>query len=134
MYRIDIGTEVAVLNSQVQLVPSSQVVLKTDFTIALTILKRNVQFPITKSHKTPDLGTGITIWNIFFQVLGKDVYYSNLQVGGIQIMHKNGVAHAVAETDLEGVYILLKWLSYMPEVSVLCHITTDFALAARLRL
>ncbi len=33
MYYIDLGTEVAVLNSQV--VPISQVVLKTDFTVVL---------------------------------------------------------------------------------------------------
>ncbi|KAF9244091.1 acetyl-CoA carboxylase [Melanogaster broomeanus] len=37
------------------------------------------------------------------KVLGREVYTSNLQLGGTQIMHKNGVSH-------------LTWLSYVPEV------------------
>ncbi|XP_022081008.1 acetyl-CoA carboxylase-like isoform X4 [Acanthaster planci] len=49
------------------------------------------------------------------KVLGREVYTSNNQLGGIQIMHKNGVTHAVAQDDFEGVYTILKWLSYMPK-------------------
>ena len=51
------------------------------------------------------------------QVLGREVYTSNNQLGGIQIMHNNGVTHAVATDDSDGVYTLLKWLAYMPKVS-----------------
>jgi acetyl-CoA carboxylase carboxyltransferase component len=50
------------------------------------------------------------------QVLGREVYSSNNQLGGIQIMHNNGVAHAVASDDFDGVVIMLKWLAYMPKV------------------
>ena len=50
------------------------------------------------------------------QVLGREVYTSNNQLGGIQIMHNNGVSHAVAADDFEGVVIMLKWLAYMPKV------------------
>ena len=50
------------------------------------------------------------------QVLGREVYTSNNQLGGIQIMHNNGVSHAVASSDFEGVYKMLTWLSYVPKV------------------
>ncbi|XP_063969752.1 acetyl-CoA carboxylase-like isoform X3 [Lytechinus pictus] len=49
------------------------------------------------------------------KVLGQEVYTSNSQLGGIQIMHNNGVTHAVSRDDFDGVGTLLKWLSYMPK-------------------
>ncbi|XP_029649542.1 acetyl-CoA carboxylase-like isoform X2 [Octopus sinensis] len=49
------------------------------------------------------------------KVLGREVYTSNTQLGGIQIMHNNGVSHDVASDDFEGVYKILQWLSYMPK-------------------
>lgn len=53
----------------------------------------------------------------FFQkVLGREVYTSNNQLGGIQIMHNNGVTHGTVCDDFEGVYTILQWLSYMPKV------------------
>ncbi|KAH0836414.1 acetyl-CoA carboxylase [Lanmaoa asiatica] len=50
------------------------------------------------------------------KVLGREVYTSNLQLGGTQIMHKNGVSHLTAASDLEGVTHILQWLSYIPEI------------------
>ncbi|KAF8586337.1 hypothetical protein K439DRAFT_1659720 [Ramaria rubella] len=49
------------------------------------------------------------------KVLGREVYTSNLQLGGTQIMHKNGVSHLTAGSDLEGATHILQWLSYIPE-------------------
>lgn len=49
------------------------------------------------------------------KVLGRAVYASNNQLGGIQIMHNNGVTHAVAPTDLEAVNTAVRWLSYVPK-------------------
>ncbi|XP_054720089.1 acetyl-CoA carboxylase-like [Uloborus diversus] len=49
------------------------------------------------------------------KLLGREVYTSNNQLGGVQIMHNNGVSHVTAADDLEGIYIMLKWLSYMPK-------------------
>ncbi len=51
------------------------------------------------------------------QVLGREVYTSNNQLGGVQIMHNNGVTHTTVCDDFEGVFELLHWLSYMPKVS-----------------
>ncbi|XP_064618157.1 acetyl-CoA carboxylase-like isoform X2 [Liolophura sinensis] len=48
------------------------------------------------------------------KVLGREVYTSNNQLGGIQIMHNNGVSHDVVSDDFEGVCKVLKWLSFMP--------------------
>uniref|UniRef100_A0A8C3EU42 acetyl-CoA carboxylase n=1 Tax=Corvus moneduloides TaxID=1196302 RepID=A0A8C3EU42_CORMO len=49
------------------------------------------------------------------KVLGREVYTSNNQLGGIQIMHNNGVTHGTVCDDFEGVYTILQWLSYMPK-------------------
>jgi acetyl-CoA carboxylase/biotin carboxylase 1 len=50
------------------------------------------------------------------KVLGREVYTSNLQLGGTQIMFKNGVSHLTASSDLEGATQILEWLSYVPSV------------------
>ncbi|XP_072289677.1 acetyl-CoA carboxylase isoform X3 [Eucyclogobius newberryi] len=49
------------------------------------------------------------------KVLGREVYTSNNQLGGIQIMHNNGVTHTTVPDDFEGVTTILQWLSYMPK-------------------
>lgn len=57
------------------------------------------------------------------QLLGREVYTSNNQLGGVQIMHYNGVTHVTVPDDFEGVYTILEWLSYMPKVHCpLCHL------------
>ncbi|XP_034608228.1 acetyl-CoA carboxylase 1 isoform X2 [Trachemys scripta elegans] len=49
------------------------------------------------------------------KVLGREVYTSNNQLGGVQIMHNNGVTHSTVSDDFEGIYTILQWLSYMPK-------------------
>ncbi|KAE8634241.1 hypothetical protein XENTR_v10002237 [Xenopus tropicalis] len=49
------------------------------------------------------------------KVLGREVYTSNNQLGGVQIMCNNGVSHTMVPDDFEGVYTILQWLSYMPK-------------------
>ncbi|XP_028850871.1 acetyl-CoA carboxylase 2 isoform X3 [Denticeps clupeoides] len=49
------------------------------------------------------------------KVLGREVYTSNNQLGGVQIMHNNGVSHTIVPDDFEGVFTILQWLSYMPK-------------------
>lgn len=48
-------------------------------------------------------------------MLGREVYTSNGQLGGIQIMYNNGISHAVATDDYDGVRTMLHWLSYVPK-------------------
>ncbi|KAJ3105264.1 acetyl-coenzyme-A carboxylase [Phlyctochytrium planicorne] len=61
---------------------------------------------------TPIILTGAGALN---KVLGREVYTSNLQLGGTQIMYKNGVSHLVAQNDMGGVTEILNWLSYVPK-------------------
>ena len=48
------------------------------------------------------------------KVLGREVYTSNLQIGGTQIMYSNGVSHLIAKDDLDGVTSILRWLAFVP--------------------
>ena len=48
------------------------------------------------------------------KLLGRKVYASNNQLGGVQIMYNNGVTHKTEAVDLNGVYTILDWLSYIP--------------------
>ncbi|XP_053683269.1 acetyl-CoA carboxylase isoform X3 [Sabethes cyaneus] len=50
------------------------------------------------------------------KLLGRKVYASNNQLGGIQIMHNNGVTHKTEALDLDGVYTILHWLSFIPDI------------------
>lgn len=59
------------------------------------------------------------VWNLVslsIQVLGREVYSSNSQLGGIQIMHNNGVTHITVPSDVEGIDTIIQWLSYVPKV------------------
>ena len=49
------------------------------------------------------------------KLLGREVYTSNLQLGGTQIMYKNGVSHMTADDDFAGVSKIVDWLSYVPD-------------------
>lgn len=48
------------------------------------------------------------------KLLGREVYSSNLQLGGTQIMYRNGVSHMTASDDLAGVEQIMNWMSYIP--------------------
>jgi acetyl-CoA carboxylase/biotin carboxylase 1 len=48
-------------------------------------------------------------------LLGREVYTSNLQLGGTQIMWKNGVSHLTALDDFAGVSKIIEWMSFIPE-------------------
>lgn len=47
-------------------------------------------------------------------LLGREVYTSNLQLGGTQIMHRNGVSHLTANDDFAGVSQIVEWMSFVP--------------------
>lgn len=57
----------------------------------------------------------LTGYSALNRLLGREVYTSNSQLGGIQIMYNNGVSHRTDAHDLEGVQSILRWLSYMPD-------------------
>ncbi|KAL9636419.1 MAG: hypothetical protein Q9164_002839 [Protoblastenia rupestris] len=49
------------------------------------------------------------------KLLGREVYTSNLQLGGTQIMYRNGVSHMTADDDFEGVSKIVDWMSFVPD-------------------
>ena len=49
------------------------------------------------------------------KLLGREVYTSNLQLGGTQIMYKNGVSHMTANDDFEGIQKIVDWMSFVPD-------------------
>lgn len=49
------------------------------------------------------------------KLLGREVYNSNLQLGGTQIMYRNGVSHMTANDDFEGVSKIVRWMSFVPD-------------------
>ncbi|KAF8466702.1 acetyl-CoA carboxylase [Kalaharituber pfeilii] len=49
------------------------------------------------------------------KLLGREVYTSNLQLGGTQIMYRNGVSHLTASDDFEGITKIVEWMSYVPD-------------------
>ena len=56
----------------------------------------------------------LTGYQALNKLLGREVYSSQLQLGGPRIMGVNGVSHHVVSDDLHGVKTILKWLSYTP--------------------
>ena len=62
----------------------------------------------------PIILTGFSALN---KLLGKEVYVSQDQLGGPQIMLPNGVAHQLAVDDQDGVEKILRWLSYVPKTA-----------------
>jgi acetyl-CoA carboxylase / biotin carboxylase 1 len=59
----------------------------------------------------PILLTGASALN---KLLGRSVYLSNKQLGGVQIMHTNGVSHSIVADDSAGVEAIVDWLAFVP--------------------
>jgi len=69
---------------------------------------------VIQMQNGPMILTGYSALN---KLLGKEVYVSQDQLGGPQIMLPNGVAHQLASDDQDGVEKILRWLSYVPRVA-----------------
>lgn len=67
---------------------------------------------IIQMDQGPMLLTGYSALN---KLLGKEVYTSQDQLGGPQIMVPNGVTHEQVPDDQAGVASILKWLSFVPK-------------------
>eukprot|EP00543_Licmophora_paradoxa_P006771 CAMPEP_0202445904 /NCGR_PEP_ID=MMETSP1360-20130828/4612_1 /ASSEMBLY_ACC=CAM_ASM_000848 /TAXON_ID=515479 /ORGANISM="Licmophora paradoxa, Strain CCMP2313" /LENGTH=2079 /DNA_ID=CAMNT_0049062311 /DNA_START=41 /DNA_END=6280 /DNA_ORIENTATION=+ len=67
---------------------------------------------VIQMKQGPIILTGFSALN---KLLGREVYNSQDQLGGPQIMYPNGVTHETVEDDQEGVASILKWLSFVPK-------------------
>jgi acetyl-CoA carboxylase/biotin carboxylase 1 len=67
---------------------------------------------VIQMQQGPMILTGFSALN---KLLGKEVYTSQDQLGGPQIMYPNGVTHEVVANDREGMQSVVDWLSYTPK-------------------
>lgn len=65
---------------------------------------------VIQMEQGPILLTGYSALN---KLLGRDVYNSQDQLGGPQIMFPNGVSHEIVSDDQAGVASMIKWLSFV---------------------
>ena len=72
--------------------------------------QRNIQM-----KNGPMILTGYLALN---KLLGKEVYTSQDQLGGPQVMMPNGVSHLQVEDDQAGVDAIIRWLSYTPKTTI----------------
>jgi acetyl-CoA carboxylase/biotin carboxylase 1 len=67
---------------------------------------------VIQMKQGPMILTGYSALN---KLLGKEVYTSQDQLGGPQIMYPNGISHEVVENDGEGMKSVLDWINYTPK-------------------
>jgi acetyl-CoA carboxylase/biotin carboxylase 1 len=67
---------------------------------------------VIQMNQGPIILTGYSALN---KLLGREVYTSQDQLGGPQIMVPNGVTHQTVENDQEGVAAMVRWLSFVPK-------------------
>ena len=67
---------------------------------------------VIQMQQGPMILTGFSALN---KLLGKEVYTSQDQLGGPQIMYPNGVSHEVVANDQEGMQSVIDWLNYTPK-------------------
>ncbi|KAI5190761.1 acetyl-CoA carboxylase / biotin carboxylase 1 [Nematocida sp. AWRm77] len=65
---------------------------------------------VIQKATAPIILTGFQALN---RLLQRKMYSSNLEIGGPNIMAKNGIVQKVVSTDLEGAREILKWLDYI---------------------
>lgn len=66
---------------------------------------------VIQMQQGPMILTGYSALN---KLLGREVYTSQDQLGGPQIMYNNGVSHEVVSNDREGMQAVVDWLSFVP--------------------
>ena len=67
---------------------------------------------VIQMNQGPIILTGYSALN---KLLGREVYTSQDQLGGPQIMHPNGVSHEIVPDDQAGVASMVQWLSFVPK-------------------
>ena len=69
---------------------------------------------IIQMKQGPMLLTGYGALN---KLLGREVYNSNDQLGGPQVMYPNGCSHEIVDDDQQGVQSIIQWLSFVPKTT-----------------
>ena len=89
---------------------------------------------VIQLEDAPIILTGCNAMN---KLVGSEVYQSNLELGGPEVMHNNGVTHQVVKTEADGVAMILKWLQFCPASRgcplprLVCHDTVNRKVLAK---
>ena len=67
---------------------------------------------VIQHNDAPIILTGFQALN---KLLGTNVYESNLQLGGPEVMGNNGVSHLLVNSDMDACYEMVKWISFVPK-------------------
>jgi acetyl-CoA carboxylase carboxyltransferase component len=70
---------------------------------------------VIQKRNAPIILTGFQALN---KVLGKPLYASNNQLGGVDIMAPNGITHQIVEDDFDGAVAILNWMSFAPSSQI----------------
>ncbi|KAI5186383.1 acetyl-CoA carboxylase / biotin carboxylase 1 [Nematocida homosporus] len=65
---------------------------------------------VIQKQSAPIILTGFQALN---KLLQKTLYTNNLQIGGPDILTKNGTVHRVVKTETEGIHEILQWLEFI---------------------
>ena len=68
---------------------------------------------VIQQQDAPIILTGYLALN---KLLGTNVYESNLQLDGPEVMGGNGVSHLIVKNDLEAIHQITAWLAFVPKV------------------
>tara|TARA_B110001452_G_scaffold267606_1_gene278415 strand:+ start:4830 stop:7067 length:2238 start_codon:yes stop_codon:yes gene_type:complete len=66
---------------------------------------------VVQHKEAPIILTGFQALN---KLLGNNVYESNLQLGGPEVMGNNGISHLLVESDQQACNEIVHWLSFVP--------------------
>lgn len=69
---------------------------------------------IIQMKQGPMILTGYGALN---KLLGREVYNSNDQLGGPQVMFPNGCTHEIVDDDQQGIQSIIQWLSFVPKTT-----------------
>ena len=66
---------------------------------------------VIQKRESPIILTGYQAIN---RLVGRDIYRSNEELGGQQVMGANGITHLYVDDDLEGFSAIVRWLQHVP--------------------
>ncbi|KAI5172438.1 acetyl-CoA carboxylase / biotin carboxylase 1 [Nematocida sp. LUAm3] len=73
---------------------------------------------VIQKSDSPIILTGFQALN---KLLNQSLYANNLQIGGPEILSKNGTVHRIVQTDEQGAQEIIHWLSYILPASPKPH-------------
>ena len=94
-----------ILKSKLMTAPSYMIIFNFSFPFSIGSYLVRLSQRVIQVDNSAIILTGYSALN---KLLGREVYTSNTQLGGTQIMHNNGISHATVPNDVEGIRKILR--------------------------